>query len=149
MGGHYEKGLFDQLMDVQARLETMEAAHKKDQKEIRTLTAEVTSLRRENKCLRDKLAAVKEETVALQEENKALRKENQLLREDNERMKRILTNNSSNTSQPPSTDPPGRAANTYNGRQKKKWAGSPGILENTFPEQKWNKKSGKGHMNTA
>ena len=128
MGGHYEKGLFDQLMDVQARLETMEAAHKKDQKEIRTLTAEVTSLRRENKCLRDKLAAVKEETVALQEENKALRKENQLLREDNERMKRILTNNSSNTSQPPSTDPPGRAANTYNGRQKtgKKVGGQPG-----------------------
>ena len=34
MGGHYEKGLFDQLMDVQARLEAMEAAHKKDRRGI-------------------------------------------------------------------------------------------------------------------
>ena len=118
MGGHYEKGLFDQLMDVQARLEAMETARKKDGKEIRTLTAEVASLRRENKRLRDELAAVKEENCALCKENEALRKENLLLREDNERMKRILSNDSSNTSLPPSTDPPRRSANTYNSREK-------------------------------
>lgn len=41
MGGHYEKGLFNQLMEVQARLEAVEEAHKKDRKEVQSLTKEV------------------------------------------------------------------------------------------------------------
>ena len=128
MGGHYEKGLFDQLMDVQARLEAMEAAHKKDRREIRFLTTEVTSLRRENEVLRSELSNVKAENRALHEENEALRNENQLLRADNERMKRTLSNNSSNTSLPPSSDSPGKPANTYNSRKKtdKRVGGQPG-----------------------
>ena len=128
MGGHYEKGLFDQLMEVQARLEALETEHKKDRKEIKSLTAEVTSLRRENSRLREELASVKEENRILHIENGALREENRLLKEDNERMKRILSNNSSNTSLPPSSDPPGKAANRYNGRQKTEKAagGQPG-----------------------
>ena len=113
MGGHYEKGLFNQLMEVQARLEAMEAAHQKDRQEIKRLTAEVTSLSRENERLRRDLAEVKEENQALRVENEALRRENSLLRDDNERMKRILSNNSSNSSLPPSGDVGrGKAPNT-------------------------------------
>ena len=45
--------------------------------------------------------------------------ENTLLKADNERLKRILNNNSSNSSQPPSRDQkPTKPANTYNGRTK-------------------------------
>ena len=128
MGGDYEKGLFDQLMDVQARLEAMEEAHKKDRGKIRVLQTEVISLRGENERLRQKLTQVEEANRVLKVENEALHRENQLLKDDNERMKRILNNNSSNTSLPPSTDGPGKAANCYNGRQKtgKKAGGQPG-----------------------
>ena len=52
MGGHYKKGLFHQLMEVQARLEGMEEAHKKDRKEVQSLTKEVKGMREENQTLR-------------------------------------------------------------------------------------------------
>ena len=55
--------------------------------------------------------------------------ENTLLKADNERLKRILNNNSSNSSQPPSRDQkPTKPANTYNGRTKtgRKPGGQPG-----------------------
>ena len=128
MGGHYEKGLFNQLMEVQARLEAMEAGHREDHQKIKRLTAEVTSLHRENEKLRGELTKVKEENKVLRVENEALRKENRLLRDDNERMKRILSNNSSNSSIPPSHDLQTKPANMYNSRQKtgKKAGGQPG-----------------------
>ena len=119
MGGHYEKGLFNQLMEVQSRLEAMEEAHKKDRKEIRFLTNEVNRLREENQTLRTELTAVLEENQILRAENAELRKENALLKQDNERMKRILSNNSSNSSLPPSGDAGrGKPVNTYNSREK-------------------------------
>lgn len=51
-----------------------------------------------------------------------LQKENKILRKDNERMKRIFGNDSSNSSNPPSSDGPDKlkAANTYNSRIKSK-----------------------------
>lgn len=101
MGGNYEKGMYHQLMDVMARLDAMENECQKDRKEISSLTAEIKSLRKENTQLRTELVQVKEENAALRKENAALRKENQLLRDDNERMKRILGNNSTNSSVPP------------------------------------------------
>ena len=119
MGGHYEKGLYDQLMDVAAKLDSLEAEHKKDRKEIRMLTAEVDHLRKENAGLRDKVRVLQEENAALIDKCGKLEKDSHLLREDNERMKSILSNDSSNTSMPPSTDQKGgRPANTYNGRKK-------------------------------
>lgn len=119
MGGHYEKGLYDQLMDVMARLDAMETEHKKDHAEIRVLTAEVAHLRKENSALLDKASLLKEENAALEEKCQRIEKECSLLREDNERMKSILNNDSSNTSNPPSTDQKGgKPANTYNGREK-------------------------------
>lgn len=119
MGGHYEKGLFNQLMEVQARLEAVEEAHKKDRKEVQSLTKEVKHLREENQTLRTELMTVREENRTLRAENAELGKENALLRQDNERMKRILSNNSSNSSLPPSGDAGrGKPANTYNSRTK-------------------------------
>lgn len=128
MGGNYEKGMYSQLMDVMARLDAMETEHKKDRKEISILTSEVKSLRKENSRLRTELAQVKEENSVLQKENTALRKENRLLRDDNERMKRILGNDSTNSSVPPSADQPGKAPNTYNSRKptSKRAGGQPG-----------------------
>lgn len=95
MGGNYERGLYNQLMEVMERLDAVE---KESKKEIKSLNDEISGLKKENQHLRE---------------------ENQLLRDDNARMKNILDNNSSNTSQPPSTDQKGgKPANTYNGREK-------------------------------
>ena len=119
MGGHYEKGLYDQLMDVMAKLDTIEAEHKKDRKEIKTLTTEVGSLRKENADLREKVSVLQEENATLEEKCGQLENECHLLREDNERLKNIQNHNSSNTSTPPSTDQKGgKPVNTYNSREK-------------------------------
>lgn len=95
MGGNYEKGIYNQLMEVMARLDTVERESK----------AEVSRLN--------------DEISGLKKENQRLREENQLLKDDNARLKSILNNDSSNTSQPPSTDQKGgKPANSYNGRTK-------------------------------
>ena len=95
MGGNYERGLYNQLMEVMERLDTVE---KESKKEIRKLNDEISTLKKENQQLKE---------------------ENRLLRDDNARMKSILSNDSSNTSQSPSTDQKGgKPANTYNSREK-------------------------------
>ena len=95
MGANYEKGLYNQLMEVMARLDTFEKEHKQ---EVRLLNEEITELKKENKHLRE---------------------ENQLLRNDNARLRSIINNDSSNSSLPPSADQKsGKPANAYNGRIK-------------------------------
>ena len=95
MGGNYEKGLYNQLMEVMARLDAVEEdlhiekiEHKND---VDRLNAKIDCLTEENRLLKD----------------------------DNARLKSIINNDSSNTSLPPSTDQKGRKpANTYNSRQR-------------------------------
>lgn len=95
MGGNYEKGMYNQLMEVMARLDSVEKDYKKD---VCSLNGRIDELT---------------------QENAALRKENRLLKDDNVRLRSILNNDSSNTSLPPSTDQKGgRPANTFNGRKK-------------------------------
>lgn len=95
MAGNYEKSIYNQLMDVMARLDSVEAKNKRE------------------------VSQLHEEIADLKEENMELKKENKLLREDNARLKSIINNDSSNTSLPPSSDKPGeKPANTYNGRAK-------------------------------
>ena len=82
MGGHYENGLYNQLMDVMAKLDAIEAERKKDRKEIKTLTTEVASLRKENANLRKKVSVLQTEHAALEEKYKHLENERDLLREE-------------------------------------------------------------------
>ncbi len=92
---NYENGMYQQLMEIMGRLETVE---KDSAQKIDTLNKRIDTL---------------------ENENLVLKKENQLLKDDNARLKSIINNDSSNTSLPPSTDQKGgKPANTYNGRKK-------------------------------
>lgn len=117
MGGNYQKDLYKQLTEVMARVNSLESEQKQDKKEIKSLTREVTSLRKENTALREEVSSLKQENAFLTEKCVKLEQENTLLRNDNERMKRILNNDSSNSSIPPSKDENTKPANTYNGRK--------------------------------
>ena len=92
---NYENGMYQQLMEIMGRLETVE---KDSAQKIDTLNKRIN---------------------VLENENLVLKQENQLLKEDNARLKSIINNDSSNTSLPPSADQKGgKPANTYNGRKK-------------------------------
>ena len=117
MGGNYQKDLYKQLMEVMAKVDSLESEQKQDRKEIKSLTSEVTSLRRENASLREEVSSLKQENTVLTEKCRKLENENSLLRNDNERMKRTLNNDSSNSSNPPSKDEGTKPANTYNSRK--------------------------------
>lgn len=94
MGGNYEKSVYNQLVEVMGRLDSIEKSSKKD------------------------FGILNDKIEYLEKENTALTHENQLLKDDNERLKRIINNDSSNSSLPPSSDQKGRASNTYNSREK-------------------------------
>ncbi len=95
MGGNYEKGMYNQLMEVMVRLDTIE-----------------NELRREKQ-------EHKDDVDSLNRKIDDLTCENRLLKDDNARLRSIINNDSSNSSQPPSTDQKGgKPANTYNGRTK-------------------------------
>lgn len=95
MAGNYEKSIYNQLMDVMARLDSVE---KKTGQKISELNGEISDLKKENQ---------------------ELKEENKRLSDDNARLKSIINNDSSNSSLPPSTDQKvGKPANTYNGRTK-------------------------------
>lgn len=95
MGGNYEKGMYNQLMEVMARLDAMEDSLRSEKREH------------------------KEDVDRLNKKIDSLTEENRLLKDDNARLKSIINNDSSNTSLPPSTDQKGgKPANTFNGRKK-------------------------------
>lgn len=94
MAGNYEKGMYKQLLEVMERLDFIEKDLKVEKREH------------------------KEDVDRLNNRIGILENENLVLKTDNERLKRIINNDSSNTSLPPSTDQKGKPANTYNGREK-------------------------------
>lgn len=146
MGGNYGKNVFNQLMEVMEKLEAMEQQHKQDHREIKGLMDEVTSLRNENASLREQVSDLKTECAFQTEKISALEKENSLLRNDNDRMKRTLSNDSSNSSLPPSKDQPGKAPNTYNSRKptRKKKGAQPGHKGNGLSKAEVEKKIQEG-----
>lgn len=94
MTSNYEKSMYQQLHEVMKRLDSIETDLKVEKKEH------------------------KEDVDLLNKRIGTLENENHILKTDNERLKRIINNDSSNSSLPPSTDQQGKPANTYNGREK-------------------------------
>ena len=95
MAGNYQKNMYNQLMEVMARLDAVE----------KDLHTEKVEHKNDVDCLNAKIDS--------------LTQENQLLKDDNARLRSIINNDSSNTSLPPSTDQKGtRPANTFNSRKK-------------------------------
>ena len=66
MGGNYQKGLYDQLMEVMAKVDSLESRSRKDHKEIKRLTGEVDRLDNKNTALMDKVSSLTEENAALE-----------------------------------------------------------------------------------
>lgn len=98
----YNRDLFKNIEELQQSLASLKG-------EFSTYKAESA----------EKIEQQAEEIDRLTQDNQKLRLDNQKLSQDNERLKRIINNNSSNSSLPPSTDQkPSKPANTYNSRQK-------------------------------
>ena len=155
MATDYSRIMYKQYMEVMERLEKMEAAHKEDHAEIRELNGDVKSLQKTNSILQEKCDRLETENQDLKEELRDVKEENRILRDDNERMKRILNNDSSNSSLPPSTDGNGKGghsgngskpANTYNSRKpsKKKNGGQKGHKGKTLTTEDVEKKIAEG-----
>jgi len=123
MGGNYEKGMYNQLMEVMARLDAMENR------------------------LRTEKIEHKEDVCRLNKKIDCLTKENQLLKDDNARLRSIINNDSSNTSLPPSTDRKGgKPANAFNGRKKtqRKAGGQKGHAGTTLTKSEIEEKIASG-----
>lgn len=120
MGGHYDKDIFKQLQEVLDRSDRIEY--------------DMKSMKVEHKVEVEKL---NDRIGMLEKENGGLIQQVQCLTDDNERMKRIINNDSSNSSLPPSTDQKGKGANTYNAREKsnKKCGGQKGHKGTTLTKQ--------------
>lgn len=127
MGGNYEKGIYNQLMEVMARMEAVDQKYEnKILKMEQKHECQIAKLKAESG---EKIRKLEEKVCVLEKENKQLREENRLLTNEAARLKSIMNNNSSNTSNPPSTDQKpcanGKRANEYNGRGcTKKHAGA-------------------------
>ena len=120
MGGNYEKSIYNQLMEVMGRLDAVE------------------------KDLRVEKTQHKEDVERLNARISELTCENQLLRDDNERLKSIINNDSSNTSNPPSADQKaGRPILIMEGKRPGvRQAGRKATKALPLPKQTWRKSSG-------
>lgn len=120
MKSNYENGIFKQLQEVMERLDHVE----------KDLKIEKIEHKEDVYLLDDRIKKL-ENTI------KHKNQEITILSNDNERLKRIINNDSSNTSLPPSTDQKGKSLNTYNGRTKtcKKVGAQPGHKEKTLTKE--------------
>ena len=62
MGGNYEKSIYNQLMDVMARLDSVE---KDNKREVSRLNEEISDLRKENQELKDENKRLSDDNVRL------------------------------------------------------------------------------------
>lgn len=62
MGGNYEKSIYNQLMDVMARLDSVE---KDNKREVSRLNEEITDLRKENQELKDENKRLSDDNARL------------------------------------------------------------------------------------
>lgn len=104
MKSDYSRDIFKQLEETMKRLDKVESAFdnaKIEHKiEIGRLNDKIDFLEKENECLKI---------------------ENTRLKDDNERLRRMINNDSTNSSMPPSTDEKlGRAVNEFNHRSRTK-----------------------------
>lgn len=118
MGGNYEKGIYNQLMDVMVRFEAVDQKYEyKILKIERKYECQIAGIRADAE---KKFRRLQAEVCVLEKENKQLKEENGFLTDEVARLKSILNNDSSNTSSPPSIDrklPANtKRANEYNGR---------------------------------
>jgi hypothetical protein len=105
LASNYEKGMFEQLQAALSRIDELGEKVKRIERET------------ENKYL--KIIYEKEaEIERLKKENSELRARIVKLEAEVERLRKQLGNNSSNSSNPPSTDKKPSAPNTYNSRTK-------------------------------
>ncbi len=120
MGGNYEKGMYNQLMEVMARLDAMEH--------------ELHTEKQEHK----------EDVERLNKKINDLTHENQLLRDDNARLKSIINNDSSNTSLPHRLTKRAESLPILimaGGKRNGNVAGRKDMKELPLPKLKWKKKS--------
>lgn len=91
--------------------------------DLQIILKEIEELRKEVSILRLRV-------IELEEENRELREENKELREENTELKRRLSQNSNNSSKPPSSDPPWIKSSRKKGleskKSKRKTGGQPG-----------------------
>ena len=134
----YTKGLYKQLEDLIIRFESLQSVLEEERQEHKE---EIQSLKNQSKEQMDSLLLEHKKEVRLlkkyfkeqmdslrlqhEEETNTLKaaleeanRTNELLKNEIERLKRKDNNDSSNSSNPPSSDGPGKRANTYNGRKK-------------------------------
>ena len=98
MKSDYSRDIFKQLEETMKRLDKMES------------TLENTRI--EHKI---EIGHLNDKIDSLEKENAALKIENTKLKDDNERLRRIINNDSTNSTLPPSSDEkPAKAANEFN-----------------------------------
>lgn len=97
----YSNGMYKQMQEIMGRLESIEKDLKTEKREHQEDVDR----------LNDRISGLEKE---IEDKDRQI----EVLTDDNERLKRTLHNDSSNSSQPPSTDRPGKRSNTYNGREK-------------------------------
>ena len=121
---NYSNQMYQQLQEIMGRLDSVEQDLKKEKREHKE---DVERL--------EKLIVEKDKKI-------------EVLTEDNERLKRILNNNSSNSSLPPSTNKKTASANTYNTRTKsgKKVGGQIGHRGITLTKQEVEEKLASGML---
>lgn len=106
------------------------------QRDVASLRAELVETKRRSA---ERIAGLEERVQELEAENATLREENRRLLNDNIRLKRILNNNSKNSSLPPSTDQkPAKTVNEFNSRTPtgRKPGAQPGHAGKTLTREK-------------